>query len=286
MDVAGDWATKRGIDLALSQGFNIKVVLMPEDLDPADIISKNQKDWEKLVGEARSILEFYFESVLSRSDPKTPEGRKKISKTILPIIKRIPNKIEQSFWIQNLAKILEVKETAIAEELRKTKTSQIQEKEGFSPVAPKKSRQELLEERLVTLALKSPDFLNFLQKEDFALFSSPISQVFTHLKDKPSSQEKGYWVSKEDLENLSPEFTNLLNYLLLKAEIETEENNIQEEFKTCLKEIKYLAIKNKLDKISKDIKTAETENDLSKAQKLLEEFNHHSKKLGDLEDKT
>ncbi|GAI49128.1 unnamed protein product, partial [marine sediment metagenome] len=49
MDVAGDSATKRGIDLAQAQGFSIKVVTMPKETDPADIISKNPEDWQNLV---------------------------------------------------------------------------------------------------------------------------------------------------------------------------------------------------------------------------------------------
>ncbi len=66
MDLAGDSATKRGIDLAQLQGFNIKVVVIPEDKDPADLISKSPKDWEKIIKEAKSILDFYFETTFSK----------------------------------------------------------------------------------------------------------------------------------------------------------------------------------------------------------------------------
>ncbi|GAG54769.1 unnamed protein product [marine sediment metagenome] len=62
MDVAGDTATKRGIELAQNMDFNIKVITMPEGKDPADVISQDPKLWQKLIQQARSILDFYFET--------------------------------------------------------------------------------------------------------------------------------------------------------------------------------------------------------------------------------
>lgn len=88
MDVAGDSATKRGIDLAQIQGFNIKVIVLPEGLDPADVISRNSQEFGELIKKSLSILEFYFQNTFSRFDKKTPEGKKNISKILLPVIKK------------------------------------------------------------------------------------------------------------------------------------------------------------------------------------------------------
>jgi DNA primase len=118
MDLAGDSATKRGIDLAQSLGFNIKVIMMPQDSDPADVAAKNPEDWKKMTENSKSILEFYFETTFARFDSKTVEGKKEISKILLPVLKRIPNRIEQSHWIQQLVKKLEVKEQDIETEIK------------------------------------------------------------------------------------------------------------------------------------------------------------------------
>src|SRR4030043_2178196 len=47
MDVAGEAATKRGIDLAQIHGFNVKVIVLPEGMDPADLVLKDVKAWEE-----------------------------------------------------------------------------------------------------------------------------------------------------------------------------------------------------------------------------------------------
>ena len=49
MDIAGDSATRRGIDLAQKEDFQIKIITMPSGSDPADIISEEPKKWEKLI---------------------------------------------------------------------------------------------------------------------------------------------------------------------------------------------------------------------------------------------
>ena len=297
MDIAGDTATKRGVDLAQARGFNIKVITMPSGSDPADIVSKNPKDWEKLVGEAKSILDFYFKTTFALTDPKIPEGKREISKILLPVIKRIPNKIEQAFWIQELAKKLEVKEESVEEELKKTKDlppvySGSEEgsegKENLLGIG-QKTRKELLEEQILTFILKSPENLDLIAEKEISFFSPQISQILTYFKksqDFPalSSSHGTPRQIKALQKNLPLELIDLINYLSLKAEVEELDlPDLKEEFKNCLKEIRILEIKNKLGQFSRDIKKAEEEKDLPKIKKLLGEFNSHSKSLRDLD---
>jgi len=285
MDVAGDSATKRGIDLAQTFGFNIKVLLLPEDSDPADIISKNAKDWENILQNSKSIIDFYFDSTFSRHDSKTPEGKKAVSKILLPVIKRIPNNIERSFWVQELSKRLEIKEEAVAEELKKTKLSEEVfglEKEELMNL-PQKSRKELLEERLTTLILRSPENLSYLFDDALCLLSPQICQIICYIKENPDFTKAINTGQKIETPELSDELNNLLNYLLLKSEIETAGLEIDEECKDCLREIKSLEVKNKLNEISKQIKKAEEAHESEKLDKLLQEFNQCSKSLCDLE---
>jgi len=285
MDVAGDSATKRGIDMAQTFGFNIKVLLLPEDSDPADIISKSAKDWKNILQNSKSIIDFYFDNTFSRHDSKTPEGKKAVSKILLPVIKRIPNNIERSFWIQELSKRLEVKEEAVAEELKKTKLSEEifgLEKEELMNL-PQKSRKDLLEERLTTLILRSPENLSYLFDDTLLLLSPQIRQIICYVKENPDFTKAISAGQKIETPELSNELNNLLNYLLLKSEIETAGLEIDEECKDCLREIKSLEVKNKLNEISKEIKKAEELHESEKVQKLLQEFNQCSKSLCGLE---
>src|SRR3989338_1901974 len=120
MDIAGDTATRRGIDLALQDGFSLKVITMPEK-DPAEVIQENPETWKKFLEGSVSILDFYFTTAFSRHDKKSPEGKKAIAKDLLPVIAKIANSIEQAHWVQKLSHEIGVKEEIIQEELKKVK---------------------------------------------------------------------------------------------------------------------------------------------------------------------
>lgn len=268
MDVAGDSATKRGIDLAQEQGFNIKIITMLQGQDPADMIVENKEDWHKAVNEAKSILEFYFETTFARLESDTPEGKREISRILLPVIKRITNKIEASYWVQELAKRLQVKEETVEEELRNTKINgrtiyPAEEQEDFVPPVIK-TRKEILEERIVSLILKNPQELNLVDEECLACLSPQMQIILTELRE----------------DNL-PQDNDFINYLFLKAEVEGEEIDCQTEIQTCLKSLKVLATKHRLDEISQEIKRAEAGRELERVNNLTREFNKLANKLLD-----
>lgn len=268
MDIAGDTATKRGINLAQAQGFNIKVVVLPEDKDPADVISENPENFSQAIGRAKGILDFYFDNAFARLDSKIPEGKKEISQMLLPVIKRIPNKIEQFSWIQKLAKKLEVSEDVVEQELKKTKIEE--EAFGLEPEEKEaiiqKPRKDLLEERLIVLLLRSKSLMGCIDNDLYNLLSPQSFQIMSCLKD-----------NKEVPEELSEAF----NYLGLKADIEEgfDEQETQEEVIDCVNEIKILAMKEKLDEISQEIKKAELEKNQPKIKELTEEFNKLAKQI-------
>ena len=268
MDIAGDAATKRGINLAQLQGFNVKVVILPENLDPADLILKDKKEWENRLKGAESILDFYFESAFAKFDKDNPDEKREISKILLSVIKRIPNKIVQAHWVGVLSKKLEVKEEDVETELKKVKLDGYSEIYGLEPEEienlPPKSRKELLEERLMILILKSPQSnLGVIQKNQLSDFSPQIKEILIKLKEN----------SNFNINELPLELSSLFNYLSLKSEIEEiEEKDILPEIQYCLKEICSIGIKKKLDQISQDIKKAEEEKDSKKISDLTQQF--------------
>ncbi len=285
MDIAGDTATKKGIGLAQERGFGIKVIKMPsQGSDPADIILKNTKDWEKDIKEAQSILEFYFNSAFSSFDGKVPEGKKEIGKIILPVIKRIPNKIEQSHWIQELAKRLAVREEDIFEELKKTKPAladEVSERAGNSltPKTPKNSeeRKQILEEKILSLILKEPENLSLISEDRLPFFSEKSQQFLKEIKGQPEEKDLKTILAKLE-KKADKELKNFLSALSLRAEVEYEEDP-EEEIQLCLTELKSMEVKNKLKEISEELKIAEENQDKKGIDDLMKKFNKLTREL-------
>ncbi|MSU54611.1 MAG: DNA primase [Candidatus Staskawiczbacteria bacterium] len=157
MDVAGDSATKRGINLAQEQGFNIKIIEhygeSDKKSDPAEIILKNPAVWQESVQKAKSIMDYYVDSAFTHFDKTTSEGKKEIGKVVLPAIKRLTNKIEQSHWIQKLAEALKVSEEVIIQELEKINGEISRQEKPMQPQPQHGSdqRKSLLEQRIMAL---------------------------------------------------------------------------------------------------------------------------------------
>lgn len=276
MDIAGDAATRRGTDLAQAEGFNIKVITMEEGKDPADIVLNNPGDWEGCVSRARSILDFYFENAFSRFDKKAPEGKKEIAKILLPVFKRIPNKIEQTHWIQKLARGLGSREEDIETELKKVSKTESgisgSSTSGLEPLIPKKTRKELLEERAISLILQKPQGADLADNYS-PYFSSKMRTILIGLKKNPAV----------NFQEALPEHADFLDYLAFGAEIEKAEKP-EEELQICLNEMEELEIKNRLDQISNEIKMAEGEKDSNRVQELIQEFNQLASKLNNCRD--
>jgi len=267
MDIAGDFATKRGIDLAQESGFNIKVLILPKEKDPADVISENPKEFEKIVLNAISILDFYFQSAFSNFDKNTLEGKREILKVLLPVIKRIENKVEQSFWVSKLAKELDAREESIWEELEKLKLEErgigIEKEEERILQRP---REEVLEERLLTLILKFPENISLLDENFPTFLSQKGKEVLENLKN----QNK----------NFSPDTKEYFDILSLRAEVEEiEKEKVVPEIKFCLREIKLIKLKKELEEASKELKKAEEEKDEKKVRALIEKISQISKNL-------
>ncbi len=257
VDIAGESATKRGIELALREGFNIKIIRIRKGKDPAEMILENEKEWKEILKKPKSIGEFYFETAFQNQNPETLEGKKKICEILLPFIKKIPNRIEKAFWIQKLAEKLNVKEEDIREELKKVK---LEKEDSFEE--PKKEnlilqkpRKQILQEKLVTLVLKYPEGIKFFEIEK-DIFSKEIKEILTAIKEKKEIN------------------SYLFNYLSLKAQIEKiPEERILPEIKFCLKELKKISIKEKLNELTLKIKKAEEKNDTEALKNLTKEFN-------------
>ena len=277
MDLAGDTATKRGIDLAVNQGFNIKVVTLPEGKDPAELAAKSPEALEKAVKEAKSIMEFYFESALKKFDKSKIEGKKGISKILLPVIKKIPNKIEQTFWLQKLSKEINVKEEDLTAEMAKIKLEE--EILGLEPEEiinlPSKTRKELIEERLITLLLRSRRGLDSLLPEDLEFLSKDCAEIVSAFQKTEDNEQVFKKLDSKVLERV--------NCLSLKVEMldDLSPKDQDIDFKDCLREIKNMEVKSRLEAISQELKSAENENNAKKISSLVAEFHKLAKKLSD-----
>lgn len=279
-DEAGAMATRRSIDLAMSQEFNVRVITMAEK-DPADIVKKDPGEWLRLVEAAPGVLDFYFNYAFAKFDEKTADGKREIRKILLTAIKSLVSQTEQAEWLKELARRLRADERDLLADMKRIKLEESDNPApGAGPPTSAKPRSAALEERFLGLCLSHPQHFNeeiWTAVEEFE--DEELEKIFKELK-KFSGKEKGGPALDKLRETLAPELRVKIDYLSFEVERhERTESEIIQEIKTCLSELRLLKLRRELISLSFDIKEAQQAKDKSKLEKLLKKFNQQSAEL-------
>jgi len=117
-DTAGISAARRGINIALSLGMEVKIALLPDGQDPADLVAQNTESWIKAIAEATNVIDFYL-AALARKNYDSRTLNKKISEEVLPYVARLSNVIDQARFVSKIASFVGTGEAPVWDELKK-----------------------------------------------------------------------------------------------------------------------------------------------------------------------
>ncbi|KKR80136.1 MAG: primase protein [Candidatus Daviesbacteria bacterium GW2011_GWA1_41_61] len=291
-DLAGDSASRRGIGMADQAGLNIKVILIPDGKDPAELVLKDPKLWQEAVEKAEDIYDYYLSSVSLRFDPKTAEGKKNIAGEILPIFAKISNSVTLEHYLQKLAALIAVPEDLLRREVKKAAVSSlsyaaalrqlpVQSQDHFKP------RREILEEYLMALLFHIPKSLTFVPNfPETLFFSEDYRSLYVLLVlylDAISFKAQAFEIA-EFIKGVSQEMVPLVDRLYL-TEIEEKlegSKSWQEEVTTVISELKKALVKASLEKLSAEIKSAQTFGKVEQLEVLNKRFRDLSLKLKNL----
>ena len=124
-DAAGIHAALRGIDMFLEEGFNVKVVLLPEGEDP-DSFAQSHESTEFIQYIADNQMDFirFKEFLFNKEGEKDPQIRAEFIKDIVSSISLIPDLITRQVYINTCAERFHISEKILTTEvikLRKTR---------------------------------------------------------------------------------------------------------------------------------------------------------------------
>lgn len=277
MDTAGEMATKRGTDLALRFGFNTKVISLPNNQDPADCIKETPKAWLKAINNAEELIKFCFDSAFSKNDPEKVKGKKEISIVLLPIIKKISNKVEQAHWLQELATRLKIQESVLIEEMDKITDISPDYSNPDVNIEPGQNKPNSglynSEEYIIGLVLSYPKNFGEHKDEPSYLFdNSDLRKIFEILKQK-TSEKNSLKIIKDNLPINLAEKVDYLTFMVEAQKDMLDDFHPEKEMKFCFDQLKERYIKKKRNKLSLVIKEAEHRNDKLLLKQLTEKFN-------------
>lgn len=281
-DIAGDSAARRGIEIADKEGLNIRVIELEKYKDPDEAAQKDPKLYREKLKQAIPFYEYLIDSALKRYGPETPEGKRKISEEIIPVLARIENEIIKDHYVRMLSNKLGVNEEAILNQIKKVSLGISIAKPTESLTKPVKPRRDLIEEYLLALYFQGKKADLLIEKDSFYFRLPAHRRIIELLKESLKDKKRGF-KSEEFFPTLPSELREIFNnfYLVdLGGKID-DTSWVDSEIAKAEKELKTIKIKEDLTNISEQIRKLETEGKSGSDdwQKAQEEFRRLSAEL-------
>ena len=267
-DTAGAGATRRAGELALQQGFRLKIINLKNVKDPDDLIRQSPGLWQKAVREAVWFVDFYLERAASAYKSGSVEQKHYLSEEVLPLLRFIADPLEQDHYIHALSSDFMVSEAVIREELKKTAPAPARSGQAASvPPAAPGAATAILEKQVVGGLLSVPDFLAFAREQglgDTEIANPSLRQLAHDALEGtlPETAVKQDPLAKEAIFMVESELDNLNN----------NELALLRELKKSLFMLKLNDIKRQQQELTVEIKKAEDQKDSPKIEELNKKF--------------
>lgn len=116
-DKAGIKATRRSVLSAYQHGLSVKVIIMPEGMDPADTISKSKSQWDVCVSDAQDYLEYRLE-LFNRKDHSFEEKKVLVDTDLFTFVALTKSAMVQDKMLQKISLFLGVSVEAVRDDFK------------------------------------------------------------------------------------------------------------------------------------------------------------------------
>lgn len=254
-DSAGIASTIRAIPIILSQDISLKIVLIPEGLDPDSFVRKKGKDGvEEALSRALSPVEFLIKNYKIH-EKISPEEKSRGIRNIIELINGISEPILKRTYVKELSAFSGIEEELIIRMLRQRERPKTTPTESIT----------LAEKKLIYALVKGKELSKEIASTLSSLDLSEIGQKELIEGLLEIIKENGEITPSHIQEKLSREKQRIIYKILLD---EGGEINI-EEIKEYMKAIKKLILEKKHKKLQEEIKREEKAGNKKRLKELL-----------------
>lgn len=272
-DKAGFISACRATKLALVEAMEVRLMNIPDGQDPADFILKNKGGWQKALKEAKHIVDFYLDKLISEIGDRRKLGQA-VQEKVLPFVALIESEIEKANFVENIAEKLGVATKVIWIELNK-----INKEDFLSSTTP--YLKQSLGEKLSSKDKKNKRQIILRQISGIYWWQKNLENPVLNLEE--FSKEVREIIGEEvfeKIENLNDKIKNeiIFEVEILYGDFEDTDKKIRELFKNLKIEL--------IDEKIKDIiiaqKKAEKAGDKEEVLKHLKNYDELSKQKNKL----
>lgn len=263
---------------------DIKVAVFSAGKDPDEIIRNNVSEWDSLIENAKSFVDFAIDTETSRVDLGSPKNKSLVVESLLPLFSRITDPIQLTHYRRKLAKLLKVDDKDIAYALDKYRTQQkkrvtLTRKEASTSttkIASLLAGKFALEEYCLGLLLKYPE----LRPRTAELLPEYFERIENRELLLKLKENGDYDTIKDNLDRSLHDYLESLQAKEFPPSIDESDNLRQQTMDDCILRLQEKWLRN-LEARKAELLTMEAESGGSAAEltKLQEQGIEESKQL-------
>jgi DNA primase len=92
---------------------DIRVVILPEGMDPDEVVQEDPDAWPRLLEKAVPIVHYVLDRLSESRDLEDPKAKAEVARQVLPLIEDVVDPVEREAYRQHLARRLRVDERAL-----------------------------------------------------------------------------------------------------------------------------------------------------------------------------
>ena len=269
-DFAGQKAAVKGLEILSEEGLEVKVICMPDGMDPDDVINKLGADgYRNLLLEAKPLVDFKIDVLKKTFDLNTVDGRRKFVSNAIRVIRESSSATEQEDLLKTVRDATGVTFEALKRELysEQAKPKEAEDKVVNVDFNDNYGGKTVMAARYVLSA--------YLFNKPFALETDINGLKF----ELPEHKEIQRYISQKLSEGQKPKFNELYDFmedgqeeLSRIAGMETDQNKRYDQaiyFNDCLRTLKQGVIAREIEVLNKMfIEETDTEKRREIAKKL------------------
>ena len=174
-DAAGEQATLRGLEVA-RQVFServdrrekrwlegdskmegkVKVIFMPQGKDPDEVIRESTEEWQRMVSEASTVMDYFFNAVTSKLDMSSASGKLEAKNQLLLFILETADEAEKDIYLKRLSELTGIDEKTLVGEAARLKPTKRERAKAAVPLPSTQAPSHPLDEYCLSLLLQHP----------------------------------------------------------------------------------------------------------------------------------
>ncbi|PWU24238.1 DNA primase [Candidatus Cerribacteria bacterium 'Amazon FNV 2010 28 9'] len=254
-DSAGKEATKRAIEVAKNIDVSLRVLTVAGGKDPDEVAREHPAVWRETVKKTITVYDYLIDLAFQQHDNASGDGKREITNELIPLLVGMTNAVEQSHYVQKVAKRLGVREDVLLTQMRRAHLPTISIEKPTVEVETPPDRQTVLTKYLLALLfhMEGQAFATHLNEVE-AFVQDPVHVRLAEIAQKNA----GHFVLSAFVAELPEELKQPFATLYMEQDEAIQTVDVETEFSSALHELQELERKQR--RVSAAARISELEN--------------------------